>query len=78
MVQPGAIIRVAYVHAGALAHRIQAFQDFDTGGVVRFRILLFVGHIRFAFLKNNSIIFLRGHLAMFHVEQPGFFVAGGS
>ncbi len=30
-VQTGAVIRVADIHTRALTHRIQPFQDFDTG-----------------------------------------------
>src|SRR5690554_7896809 len=37
VVQAGAIVGIADVHARALAHRIQSLKDFDTGGtVVRF------------------------------------------
>ena len=37
VVQTGAVIRVADIHTRALTHRIQPFQDFDTGGVIRIR-----------------------------------------
>ena len=34
VVQAGAVGRVADVHAGALAHRVQALEDLDAGGIV--------------------------------------------
>jgi hypothetical protein len=34
MVQTGAIVGVANIHARAFAHRIQAAQDGDGGGVI--------------------------------------------
>ncbi|CCJ95496.1 hypothetical protein BN131_3169 [Cronobacter malonaticus 681] len=37
VVQTGAVIRIADIHTRALTHRIQPFQDFDTGGVIRIR-----------------------------------------
>ena len=43
VVQAGAVGRVADVHAGALAHGVQALQDLDAGGVVvgrRLRLVL--------------------------------------
>jgi hypothetical protein len=36
MVQTGAVRRVADIHAGALAHRLQAFQDLDGAFAVAF------------------------------------------
>jgi hypothetical protein len=50
MVQAGAVRGVADVHAGALAHGFQAFQDLDGGGAVFFRfgldrgVLWILGH----------------------------------
>ena len=42
MVQAGAIVGIPDVHTGAFAHRIQAFQDLDTGGIV---VVLGVTHV---------------------------------
>jgi hypothetical protein len=46
VVQTGAVIRVADIHTRALTHRIQPFQDFDTGGVIRIR------HQRFSLIST--------------------------
>lgn len=46
VVQTGAVIRVADIHTRALTHRIQPFQDFDTGGVIRIR------HQRFSLISS--------------------------
>lgn len=46
VVQTGAVIRVADIHTRALTHRIQSFQDFDTGGVIRIR------HQRFSLIST--------------------------
>lgn len=46
VVQTGAVIRVADIHTRALTHRIQPFQDFDTGGVIRIR------HQRFSLIYS--------------------------
>ncbi|MPM71444.1 hypothetical protein SDC9_118409 [bioreactor metagenome] len=46
VVQTGAVIRVADIHTRALTHRIQSFQDFDTGGVIRIR------HQRFSLILS--------------------------
>ncbi|MNP34594.1 hypothetical protein D3C76_1278900 [compost metagenome] len=46
VVQTGAVIGIADIHTWALTHRIQPFQDFDTGGVIRIR------HQRFSLIYS--------------------------
>ncbi|MNC06244.1 hypothetical protein D3C75_537510 [compost metagenome] len=46
VVQTGAVIRIADIHTRALTYRIQPFQDFDTGGVIRIR------HQRFSLIYS--------------------------
>jgi hypothetical protein len=43
VMQAGAVRRVADIHAGALAHGFQAFQDLDGGRAVLVGLWLFVG-----------------------------------
>ncbi len=47
VVQAGAVGRIADVHAGTLAYRLQAFQDLDRRGAVRVFLLRFllIGHV---------------------------------
>src|SRR3546814_14584640 len=49
MVQAGAVVGVADIHAGPLAHGIQPFQDLDTVGAIGIAVgvvLTFLAHIR--------------------------------
>jgi hypothetical protein len=64
VVQTGAVIRIADIHARALTYRIQPFQDFDTGGVIRIR------HQRFSLICLGLI----RYFTLFHGEHLRIFV----
>ncbi len=64
VVQTGAVIRVADIHTRALTHRIQPFQDFDTGGVIEFDINV----------SRSFILGLICYFTLFHGKHLRIFV----